>query len=227
MQVTLTRMTPNPIIAIEEAAANCYASTPHEDGRTMMQCYASGHHSILEFCDMTFHIEGVSRALSHQLVRSRLMSFAQRSQRYTKEDGFDYVTPKSIATHLEARCDYENLMEFINEEYQNFVDYYEIPKEDARFVLPNACTTTLECKCNLRELMHFCNERMCSCAQWEIKELAYHMRDAVVEQEPRFRPFLVPKCERNPDLHFCTESKKRSCGRFSTPKEIATKYEEE
>ena len=90
MKVTLTRVTENPIGAIEEAACNCYNSEP-TGGKIMKACYNSGHHSVLEFADFTFHIEGVSRALTHQLVRHRLASYAQRSQRYCGENGFEYV----------------------------------------------------------------------------------------------------------------------------------------
>ena len=89
MKVTLTRVTENPIGAIEEAACNCYNSEP-TGGKIMKACYNSGHHSVLEFCDFTFHIEGVSRALTHQLVRHRLASYAQRSQRYCGEKLFNW-----------------------------------------------------------------------------------------------------------------------------------------
>ena len=81
MKVTLTRVTENPIMAIEEAASNCYDSEPSPDGKIMKSCYKSGHHSVLEFADFTFHIEGISRACSHQLVRHRCASYAQSSQR--------------------------------------------------------------------------------------------------------------------------------------------------
>ena len=88
MKVTLTRITNDPILAIEEAASNCYDSTPDGSGKIMRHCIKSGHQSVTEFCDFTFHIEGISRALSHQLVRHRIASYAQRSQRYCSEDGF-------------------------------------------------------------------------------------------------------------------------------------------
>ena len=75
MKVTLTRLIENPVDAIEEAASNCYDSIP-TGGKIMNHCYQSGHHSVLEFAHFTFHIEGVSRALSHQLVRHRMASYA-------------------------------------------------------------------------------------------------------------------------------------------------------
>ena len=93
MKVTLTRVTDNPILAVEEAASNCYNSKATGDGKIMKHCIKSGHTSVTEFCDFTFHIEGISRALSHQLVRHRMASYAQRSQRYCSEDGFEYITP--------------------------------------------------------------------------------------------------------------------------------------
>ena len=92
MKVELIRITENPVEAIESAASNCYDSIP-TGGKIMEHCYKSGHMSVMEFADFHFHIEGVSRVLSHQLVRSRLASFAQRSQRYCSEDGYKYITP--------------------------------------------------------------------------------------------------------------------------------------
>ena len=83
MEVKLINYTTNPVAAIEEAATTCYDSQP-TDGRIMRHCYKSGHHSVLEFADFTFRIKGVSRALTHQLVRHRMASFAQRSQRKTR-----------------------------------------------------------------------------------------------------------------------------------------------
>ena len=102
MKVELTRITENPILAIEEAASNCYNSKATGDGKIMKHCIKSGHTSVTEFCDFTFHIEGISRALSHQLVRHRMASYAQRSQRYVSESEFDYVIPKSIKSNQGA-----------------------------------------------------------------------------------------------------------------------------
>lgn len=208
MKVTLTRVTENPIGAIEEAASNCYNSKP-TGGKIMRSCYASGHHSVLEFADFTFHIEGVSRALTHQLVRHRMASYAQRSQRYCSEDGFGYVTPPSIITNEEINIAYKNLIANINDFYQKAQEY-GIPNEDARYILPNACETIIEVKMNLRELIHFMNERLCTRAQWEIRLLALEMKKAIEEQYPELSEYLVPKCEKY-TKPFCTEH--NSCGR--------------
>ena len=221
MKVTLTRTTENPILAIEEAASNCYNSEPSSDGKIMKHCIKSGHTSVTEFCDFTFHIEGVGRALSHQLVRHRMASYAQRSQRYCSEDGFEYITPSSIEKNPEAKTIYINAMETLDAIYRSLSDNYNIPNEDARMVLPNACTTCIEVKMNLRALMNFMNERLCTCAQWEIRQLALAMKKAIVEKYPELEPYLVPKCEKNgKEYGACNESKSRTCGRHPRLEEI-------
>ena len=210
MKVTLTRITDEPILAIEEAASNCYNSEPSSEGKILKHCIKSGHTSVTEFCDFTFHVEGVSRALTHQLVRHRLASYAQRSQRYCSEDGFGYVVPTSIAQNSTALAFYQDAIDKIAHNY-HVLQNLGIPNEDARMLLPNACETQIEVKMNLRALMNFMNERLCSCAQWEIRQLAMLMRKAIIEQVPELAPYLVPKCEKNgKEFAFCTESKERN-----------------
>jgi thymidylate synthase (FAD) len=212
MKVTLTRLIEKPVTAIEEAASNCYDSEPTKNGRIMNTCYDSGHQSVLEFADFTFHIEGISRASSHQLVRHRHASYAQRSQRYVNEDGFKYVIPDSIKSDTEVFNAYIDVMNYIQEAYV-YMTENGVPAEDARFVLPNACETVLECKMNGRELIHFMNERLCTRAQWEIRDLAKAMKKAVAEHDEQcaqFAKFFVPKCYANPKYPFCKEHK--SCG---------------
>lgn len=216
MKVTLTRVTADPIRAIEEAASNCYNSQP-TDGKIMKACYNSGHHSVLEFCDFTFHIEGVSRALTHQLVRHRLASYAQRSQRYCDEDGFGTVIPHSIKRNKEALLEYYDIVKNIKNAYTE-LQRLGIPNEDARYILPNACETVIEVKMNLRSLIHFMNERLCVRAQWEIRELALAMKKCIEEEYPELAAYLVPKCEIHPDMPFCTEHK--SCKKHPTLKSI-------
>jgi thymidylate synthase (FAD) len=224
MKVTLTRITEDPILAIEEAASNCYNSEPTGDGKIMKHCIKSGHTSVTEFCDFTFHIEGVSRALSHQLVRHRMASYAQRSQRYCSESGFEYVIPPSIKNNEEALDSYKGMMQTIQEWYSELQEF-GIPNEDARMVLPNACETVIEVKMNLRALMNFMNERLCTCAQWEIRQLALAMKKVIVEKYPELEPYLVPKCEKyGKEFGFCNESKSRSCGRHPLIKDVFYHY---
>ena len=215
MKVTLTRVTENPVGAIEEAACNCYNSEP-TGGKIMKSCYNSGHHSVLEFCDFTFHVEGVSRALTHQLVRHRLASYAQRSQRYCGENEFEYVIPPSIEKNEATLELYKITMSHLATMYKILQDQ-DIPNEDARYVLPNACASVIEVKMNLRSLIHFMNERLCTRAQWEIRQLAREMKRCVEEQYPELAEYLVPKCEAHAPYSFCTEHK--SCGRHITLKE--------
>lgn len=220
MKVTLTRVTENPIGAIEEAACNCYNSEP-TGGKIMKACYNSGHHSVLEFCDFTFHIEGVSRALTHQLVRHRLASYAQRSQRYCGENQFDYVTPSTMTGIPMAEEKYHNIMKEINSLYEELQDL-GLPNEDCRYILPNACETIIEMKMNLRSLIHFMNERLCSRAQWEIRLLALEIRKCVLAVYPELAEFLVPKCEIHKKQPFCPEHS--TCGRHPRLKDIYDRF---
>ena len=221
IEVKLISYTPDPVKAIETAASTCYDSQPTE-GKIMRHCYKSGHHSVLEFADFSFKITGVSRALTHQLVRHRMASYAQRSQRYCKEDGFQTVTPSSVKRNPEALAKYEATIESLKTVYSELLAL-GIPAEDARMLLPNACCTEICVKMNLRELIHFCNERMCTCAQWEIRQLAKKMAEAAISVEPMLADYLVPKCEANKPYCFCTESKSRSCGKHPLISEICGK----
>ena len=220
MKVPLPRVTQTPVEAIEEAACNCYNSQP-AGGKIMKSCYNSGHHAVLEFCDFTFHVEGVSRALTHQLVRHRLASYAQRSQRYCGENGFEYITPSTITGIPEAEEKYHQMMQTIDDLYTDLQDY-GLPNEDCRYILPNACTTWIEVKMNFRTLIHFMNERLCTRAQWEIRLLARAMKKCVEEQYPELAKYLVPKCEVHDGMYFCTEHS--TCGRHPKLKSIYDDY---
>lgn len=171
----------------------------------------SGHHSVLEHVSFTFMISGVSRALTHQLVRHRIgASYSQQSQRYCAfKDGFQYVTPPSIQKNEEACEKFNYLMSTINECYDILLAN-GVPAEDARMVLPNACTSNITVTMNLRELIHFCNERLCTCAQWEIRQLAKKMSNLIIQEIPELKPYLSPKCS---VLGYCNENESRTCGR--------------
>lgn len=186
MQVTLIQSTPNPIETISKIASICYDSNPGSPMGLVRHLYKNGHHSVFEHIYFTFKIEGISRACSHQLVRHRHCSFTQRSQRYCSEDGFGYVMPDTINPMLFA-ADMATLMS-LYESYQE----EGVPNEDARYILPNACETSLYLSCNLRELIHIANERLCTRAQWEIRELVKQMV-ALVDPELQF--MLTPKCK--------------------------------
>ena len=173
---------------------------------------SSGHTSTVEHIQFTFLISGVSRALSHQLVRHRIgVSFSQQSQRYCKFDkGFEFVTPFTIAKNTECAEKYLEVMNYLNNAYQMFIES-GIPAEDARMILPNACCTNLTVSINLRALIHLCQERLCTNAQYEIRTMVKQMAKLITDKIPELKPYLVPKCKA---LGYCNESASRTCGRM-------------
>lgn len=224
MKVELISWTNDPVGTVAKAASACYDSTP--DRKIVSQCINSGHYSVVEHMNFTFRIEGVSRALTHQLVRHRIASYSQRSQRYCSEEGTKMVVPPSIEQNNVARDIYNKIMWRIEEAYQD-LQALEIPNEDARFVLPNACETTIYMTMNLRTLAHFMNERLCTRAQWEIRKMAQEMKKAIKEKQFEMHlddldmelimSVCVPKCEAG-KIKFCPEH--NSCNRYLTAKEI-------
>ena len=190
MKVTLTQATPNPVETIAQIASICYDSDPKNPLGLVKHLYRNGHHSVFEHIYFTFKIEGISRACSHQIVRHRHCSFTQRSQRYCSEDGFGAVRPKSIE-EIDTKEGYADFLYEVEENYRE-LQALGVPNEDARYILPNACETSLYLSCNLRELIHISNERLCTKAQWEIRDVVKAMVELV---EPELRFMLVPKCQ--------------------------------
>ena len=158
MNVELISWTVDPVATVAEAASVCYNSSPNT--KIVKQCLESGHDSIVEHMSFTFRIRGISRCASQQLVRHRIASYSQRSQRYCSEDGAKMVVPPSIEKNSAARGIYNKIMLRIEEAYNDLLAL-EIPNEDARFILPNACETEIYMTMNLRSLKHFMNERLC------------------------------------------------------------------
>lgn len=191
MKVTLIQTTPSPIKTIAKIASTCYDSKPKNPMALVKHLYQNGHHSVFEHIYFTFKVENISRACSHQLVRHRHCSFTQRSQRYCKETGLDVVIPETITAKDVHEDAYMAEMAKIATAYNKLIEQ-GIPKEDARYLLPNACETSLYVSCNLRELIHMANERLCTRAQWEIREVVESMCALV---DPALQFMLVPKCE--------------------------------
>jgi thymidylate synthase (FAD) len=194
MQVELLYHTPNPERAIATAARLCYApvgaselmeTMPPERVRSVLTTImGSGHFSTLEHASYTFAVDGVSRALTHQLVRHRLASFNQQSQRYVKFKGdISVIKPETIAQNEACSQLFDEVTDTISKAYQTLVEA-GIPAEDARYLLPNACETKIVITMNVRELLHFFELRCCNRAQWEIRELAWRMLDLVRPTAP-------------------------------------------
>jgi len=163
-----------------------------------------GHGSVIEHASFTFSIEGVSRAMTHQLVRHRIASYTQQSQRYVTYDTLEsYVTPPSIAENTEAKKLLDTTLKKISETYRKLIEL-KIPKEDARFILPNAAKTNIMVTMNARELRHFFNLRCCARAQWEMREVAVEM----LKQARRAAPALFEDCGPTcVELGYCSEGK--------------------
>jgi thymidylate synthase (FAD) len=233
MKVTLLAYTPNPADIAEISAKTCYSSKPPseieptEDKKVLSNALLSGHTSVLEHAVFTFSIEGISRACSHQLVRHRMASFSQQSQRYVAMDDdikSNFILPDSF----ERAFDFEgqNGMGWGSEGcLENFVkDYFielhtlverarkcGIPEEDIRYFYPNGMMTNIVVTMNARELLHFFSLRCCNRAQWEIKQLADSMLSICREVCPEIFKYGGANCEQ---LGYCPEVK--SCGRKET-----------
>ncbi len=167
----------------------------------------SGHYSTLEHASYTFAVDGVSRALTHQLVRHRIASFNQQSQRYVKvKDGLNVITPYTVADNPEALAAFEASIAACEAAYETMLAC-GIPAEDARYVLPNAAETKIVITMNVRELLHFFELRCCNRAQWEIRQMAL----AMVELARPTAPFIFADAGA-PCVHGSCPEGKMTCG---------------
>ena len=218
LKVKLINHTPNPERMVAVAARLCYAPVGGEDlfsnlsqdeiEKLVRFVVKSGHLSTTEHISFTFAIEGVSRALTHQLVRHRIASYSQQSQRYVMfKDNFDYITPKAIEKNKLAREVFKDFIKISKETYDKLISL-GIDKEDARYVLPNASETKIIVTMNARELLHFFSLRLCRRAQWEIREMAKLMLKRVRQVCPIIFEDAGPDCIRTK----CSEGE-MSCGK--------------
>ncbi|MDR1690911.1 MAG: FAD-dependent thymidylate synthase [Candidatus Methanoplasma sp.] len=212
MNVRLLAYTPDADSICAAAGRSCYSEKPSADlldmkdpGKTLEKIVGMGHHSVIEHAVFTFSADGVSRALTHQLVRHRIASFSQQSQRYVPLKGPTYVVPDTVRSDPELLGLYEETMRKIWEAYDKLAE--TIPAEDARYLLPNGCTTNITITMNARELLHFFSLRCCERAQWEIREMAERMLALCKEVSPAIFKDAGPPCMRGP----CPEGK-LSCG---------------
>lgn len=225
LKVKLISHTPDPERLIAAAAKLCYSQTPASEimdnltdeqvDKFLNVLMNMGHASPIEHVNFTFAVEGVSRSLTHQLVRHRHASYSQKSQRYVTEGQFDYIIPPEILNNDRAVYIYCSAMIDAQDAYDELV--YELQAagrtekeayEDARYVLPNACKTMIVLTMNVRELLHFFNVRCCNRAQWEIRELATEMLRQCIEVAPILFKNAGPNCVSGP----CPEGA-MSCGK--------------
>jgi len=214
MIVKLLAHTQNADKICASAGNSCYSEkASHElmnDGedpeRVLSKIVGMGHHSVVEHAVFTFSAEGVSRALTHQLVRHRIASFSQQSQRYVSLKEPTYVIPETISADPGSLKAYTEMMDRIWETYRKLSE--RIPAEDARYVLPNGCTTNITITMNARELLHFFSLRCCNRAQWEIRDMADRMLNICKDISPAIFAEAGPMCVRGP----CPEGR-LSCGK--------------
>lgn len=176
--------------------------------KTLEHVVGYGHNSVLEHASFTFSIEGISRACSHQLVRHRLASYTQQSQRYVRFKELAYVTPPAIEKDPEKKKLYDKVMKETAQAYDELLKA-EIKPEDARYIYPNAAKTNLVVSMNARELLHFFEMRCCENAQWEIRELADAMLIEVKKVAPIIFKNAGPGC-----IHGQCPEGTKTCGKI-------------
>ncbi len=230
--VTLLAHTPNALELVYAAFRQCYhvgtaanmwsrivqGEISHEQQSAFVRSVLeSGHASPVEHVSFTFAISGVSRALTHQLVRHRIASYSQQSQRYVDGSDFEYIIPPKIAANPEAKAYFEDTMQYVGEAYKKIKAVLEADSprgsgnEDARFVLPQAANSNIVVTMNVRSLLHFFEHRCCTRAQWEIRNLANAMLSLCQGVCPELFDLAGAKCER---LGYCPEGKHFACGRY-------------
>ncbi|WP_313758349.1 FAD-dependent thymidylate synthase [Tissierella sp.] len=246
-KVELLRYTPDGEKLIAAAARLCYSAIGVNEieeslNEEKVESFLSllmdlNHESPIEHVTFTFGVEGVSRTLTHQLVRHRIASFSQQSQRYVKLEQFEYIIPPAIANNKRAREIFEKAMKEDQKSYNEisnllFKEYYnkyinlnynekearnkaeKESIEDARYIFPNACETKIVFTMNARSLMNFFKLRCCNRAQWEIRELAILMLSEVKKIYPTLFKNAGPGCINGP----CPEGK-MTCGKIAEVRE--------
>jgi len=248
LKVRLLSHTPDAEKLVATAAKLCYSSSDIEslrDGLTedkvesfIDMIVSIGHESVLEHVSFTFGIEGISRACSHQLVRHRIASYSQKSQRYVNENGFEFITPPAIEELPEAKSEFDRTINEITKSYEKLAALLtekhtaefikqgmdekaarskasKLANEDARFVLPNACETKIVVTMNVRSLFNFFRHRCCNRAQWEIRAVANEMLRQCLETAPHLFAHAGPSCVAEGK---CPEGK-MTCGKINEVRE--------
>jgi thymidylate synthase (FAD) len=212
MNVKLIGFTPNPEKLPAMAAKLTHSKTkPGElDKSSEVELKAIlehvinlGHASVIEHTSFTFAISDVSRSLTHQLVRHRIASYAQQSQRYVNLTEPNYVTPPKISKNKDLKKAYNETMVNIWNEYNRLLNL-GVPSEDARYILPNATFTNIIVTMNARSLLNFFELRCCQHAQWEIRQCANKMLKEVKKVAPTIFKKAGPACK---SKKICPENK--------------------
>jgi thymidylate synthase (FAD) len=203
MNVELIGVTPHPEKLPAMAAMLTHSKATPQDlekssekelNTVLSHVMKLGHTSVIEHSNFTFAISGVSRSLTHQLVRHRIASYAQQSQRYVNLEDPCFVIPPKIKKQTEMKKAYEKTMQVIWEQYNKLLAM-DIPAEDCRYVLPNATCSNIMVTMNARSLLNFFELRCCLHAQWEIRTLANKMLQLVKKEAPIIFKHAGPCCK--------------------------------
>ncbi|MFA6216901.1 MAG: FAD-dependent thymidylate synthase [Candidatus Omnitrophota bacterium] len=236
LNIKLLDMTQNPVALIYAACRQCYSSKfagdifadstqdSQKQEEFIRKVAASGHESPLEHVKFSFAIEGVSRALTHQLVRHRIASYSQQSQRYVKASSFNYIIPPTIEEDKSLCAKFIKIMDDIQKHYDEMLEAFKVKgkageaaNQDVRFLLPQAVETKIVVTMNCRELIHFFQQRCCTRAQWEIRCLASKMLEICKINLPSVFSEVGAKCV---NLSYCPESKQFSCGKYPVKDDV-------
>ncbi|MDR7867641.1 MAG: FAD-dependent thymidylate synthase [Sporomusaceae bacterium] len=220
MKVKLICHTPDPERTVAMSARLCYSAvgaeqlvekmSPEQVAKLVDKIVEMGHLSTFEHASFTFAVEGVSRVLTHQLVRHRIASYSQQSQRYVKEHDFEYIVPPSVAANPQAAAKFAAVMGQIRVAYDELAAL-GVHQEDARYVLANATETKIVVTMNARSLLHFFELRCCTRAQWEIRRLA----EAMLAEVRKVAPHLFSKAGPTCVTRSVCEEGDLSCGRLA------------
>ena len=208
MDVRLLYHTPDPERAVAAAARLCYAPVGAAElmegmadeavRKVLRTIMTSGHYSALEHATYTFAVDGVSRAMTHQLVRHRLASYNQQSQRYVSyAEEPCFIVPPAVEADPAALKRFEAATAAAFEAYRALIEA-GVAAEDARYLLPNAMETKIVVTMNIRELLHFFELRCCKRAQWEIREVSSAMLGLAEPTAPYLFMDAGASCRRGP-----------------------------
>lgn len=226
IRVVLLAHTPSPDTVVASSARICYSECSAADlvdgamnaahtAHFIESLLQSGHMSPFEHANFTFAVDGISRVCSHQLVRHRIASFSQQSQRYVKMNSAAVILPPAIAASEEAACIFRSAVEESYRCYERLLQL-GVSREDARYILPHGWETKLVVTMNARELHHFFALRLCRRAQWEIQNLAKEMLRRARAAAPVLFNRAGPPCAVG---DVCRE--RHSCGRpFGSMEEL-------
>jgi thymidylate synthase (FAD) len=185
IEVKLLAITPESENLVEKAGRLCYASgqkTGTSPGWLQARL-RQGHESLIEHATATFYIKA-SRVLTHELVRHRVGSYSQRSQRYVKEMDADFITPPELEKAPGASAQYRAAMAAAWDAYRSLLEQ-GVKAEIARYVLPNACATDIICTWNFREIRHILKLRTSPAALPEMRAVAARIKAIMKREAPQ------------------------------------------